>query len=203
MDDNVGKVLSTLKENGLEENTLVIFTNDNGGPQGTGTSNYPLKGHKGNLYEGGVRVPWAMSWPSVIPPGSVIDDPISTLDILPTVFDAADQPIDPNWGLDGRSMLPLLKDPQASMPDRALYWRRKGVEGPIAIRYQDWKIREASGPDRSRPELYNLAVDVGEAHNVASEHPEVVARLMAMLNAWESELATPLWGPGNPGFTPQ
>ncbi len=73
MDDNIGKILAALKEHGLEENTLVIFTNDNGGPQGTGTSNLPLKGHKGSLEEGGIRVPWAMSWPAVIKPGSVIN----------------------------------------------------------------------------------------------------------------------------------
>ena len=203
MDDNVGKVLASLKENGLDENTLVIFTNDNGGPEGMGTSNYPLSGHKGTLSEGGIRVPWAMSWPSVITPGSVIDSPISTLDILPTIFDMADEPIDPDWQLDGRSLLPLLKDPHAILPDRTLYWRRKGVEGPIALRHQDWKLLFSRDLENARPQLFNLADDVGEINDVSNEHPEVVARLMTMLNAWESELVTPLWGPGSPGYISQ
>jgi arylsulfatase A-like enzyme len=199
MDDNVGKILSALENNGLKDSTLVVFTNDNGGPQGTGTSNFPLKGHKGSLEEGGIRVPWAMSWPNMINPGSVINEPIIALDILPTVFDVAGEPVRVDWKLDGRSMLPLLKDPKAKVPQRTLYWRRKGVEGPIALREGDWKLLMRNSP-QGKPELYNLDTDIGESRNVAAENPEIVARLTSKLSAWESELTTPLWGPGSLGF---
>ena len=140
-----------------------------------------------------------MSWPRVIKPSSVINQPIITLDILPTIFDAADKLVDLAWELDGRSMLPLLKDPDAKVPDRTLYWRRRGIEGPIAIRDQHWKLLLRNSGD-SVAELYNLAADVGETQNVASDHPAVVARLSAKLHGWESELGNPLWGPGSPGF---
>jgi len=199
LDDNVGKVLATLRKSGLEENTLVIFTNDNGGPQGTGSSNHPLNGHKGSLYEGGVRVPWAMSWPGVILSGSVIDHPVSTLDILPTVFEAAGKPVDAAWKLDGVSLLPLMKEPQTKTPARTLYWRRKGIEGPIALRDGNWKLLLRNNFN-STPELYDLATDIGESNNVADKHPEVVTRLTAKLDKWESQLVAPLWGPGSPGF---
>lgn len=200
MDDNVGKVLSTLANTGLNDNTIVIFTNDNGGPGGKdSTSNYPLRGYKGGLYEGGVRVPWAMAWPGVIEPGSVIDTPIITLDILPTVFEAAGEPIDPYWELDGNSLLPLFGASRAPFPDRTLYWRRSGIEGPISLRDGDWKLLARNSPNK-KPELYNLASDIGESNNLATEHPEVLKRLLEKLNAWENDLVTPLWGPGSQNY---
>ncbi len=200
LDDNVGKVLATIANNELADGTMVIFTNDNGGPGGKdSTSNYPLKGHKGSLNEGGIRVPWAMSWPGVISPGSVIDEPIITMDILPTVIEAAGGRVDPDWRLDGRSMLPLLKNPQGKREERTLYWRRSGIEGPIALRDGKWKLLSRNSDD-NKPELYDLSTDIGEKNNVASQNPKILKRLMQKLDSWESELVTPLWGPGSPGF---
>ena len=200
MDDNVGKVLSTLENTGLNDNTIVIFTNDNGGPGGKDpTSNYPLRGYKGGLYEGGVRVPWAMAWPGVIEPGTVIDTPVITLDILPTVFEAAEKPIDPAWELDGHSLLPLFGASRTAFPERTLYWRRSGKEGPISLREGDWKLLARNTPDK-KPELYNLASDIGESNNVATQNPKVLKRLMTKLDDWEAQLATPLRGPGSPSY---
>lgn len=195
MDDNVGKVLSTLENNGLNDNTIVIFTNDNGGPGGKdSTSNYPLRGYKGSLYEGGVRVPWAMAWPGIIEPDSVIDTPVITLDILPTVFEAAGHTVDPAWELDGDSLLPLFDGSRKPFPDRTLYWRRSGNEGPISLRDGDWKLLVKNTPDQ-KPELYNLALDIGESTNVAEQHPKVLKRLTAKLYAWEKELVAPFGVP--------
>jgi arylsulfatase A-like enzyme len=200
LDDNVGKVLSTIENNGLNNNTIVIFTNDNGGPGGKdSTSNYPLRGYKGNLYEGGIRVPWAMSWPGVIKAGSVINTPVTTMDILPTVFEAAGESVAPEWELDGNSLMPLFGASENQFPKRALYWRRHGIEGPIALRDENWKLLARNTPDQS-PELYNLASDIGESRNVASQNPKVLKRLQSKLGAWEAQLVTPLWGPGSPGF---
>ncbi len=200
MDDNVGKVLSTLENTGLNDNTIVIFTNDNGGPGGKdSTSNYPLRGYKGGLYEGGVRVPWAMAWPGNIEPGTVIDTPVITMDILPTVFEAAREPVDPSWQLDGDSLLPLFGASRNSFPKRTLYWRRSGIEGPISLRDGDWKLLDRNTPD-GKPELYNLASDLGESNNVASKNPKIFKRLKAKLDAWEAQLTTPLWGPGSENY---
>lgn len=200
LDDNVGKVLATIENNGLNDNTLVIFTNDNGGPGGKdSTSNYPLRGYKGSLYEGGIRVPWAMSWPGVIAPGSVIDTPVITMDILPTIFEAAGEPVATEWELDGTSLLPLFGASKNPFPERTLYWRRSGINGPIALQEGNWKLLARNAPDK-KPELYNLSSDIGESKNVASQNPKVLKRLQSKLDAWESQLVAPLWGPGSPGF---
>ena len=195
LDDNVGKILSTLEKCGLEDDTLVIFTNDNGGPgpDKTGANNFPLKGYKGHLDEGGIRVPWAMRFPGVIQPGSVVDQPVITLDILPTLIELTGESVDPAWKLDGLSLLPLLRDSNAKLSDRTLYWRRNGPDGPIAIRDQDWKLIILRNSPHATPQLYNLATDVGEENDVSSEYPEVVTRLLGKLKSWESELSVPLW----------
>jgi arylsulfatase A-like enzyme len=200
MDDNVGKILATLENHGLSESTIVIFTNDNGGPGGKdSTSNFPLRGHKGSLYEGGVRVPWAMAWPSVIRPGTVVDTPVITMDILPTIFDASGEPIPEDWALDGDSLLPLVGVSPVAFPERTLYWRRHGSKGPIALQDANWKLLERNAPD-GEPELYNLAQDIGEQHNIAIQHPDVLSRLQAKRAAWETQLVEPLWGPGSAGY---
>ncbi|MEX0321713.1 MAG: sulfatase-like hydrolase/transferase [Puniceicoccaceae bacterium] len=200
MDDNVGKILSAIENNGLNENTIVIFTNDNGGPGGKdSTSNYPLRGYKGQLYEGGIRVPFAMAWPGEIKPGTVINTAITTMDILPTVIEANGKAVPDDWELDGNSLMPLFGLSESTFPERILYWRRRGIEGPIAIREGNWKLLDRNAPD-GLPELYNLNTDIGETTNVAKEYPAVLNRLHKKLQAWESELGTPLWGPGSPGY---
>jgi len=177
-----------------------VFTNDNGGPGGKeSTSNYPLRGYKGSLYDGGIRVPWAMSWPGVIKAGSVINTPVITMDILPTVFEAAGESVPAEWELDGSSLMPLFSASKNQFPKRTLYWRRRGSKGPIALREENWKLLLRNTSDQ-KPELYNLATDIGESRNVAPENPKVLKRLQSKLDVWESQLVTPLWGPGSPGF---
>ncbi len=195
LDDNVGKVLSALTENGLEDNTLVIFTNDNGGPgpDKTGASNFPLKGFKGSLDEGGIRVPWAMRFPGVVVPGTVIDQPVITLDIIPTLLDFAGRTIDREWRLDGLSLRPVMEDPQSLLPERTFYWRRNGPGGVIAMRHRDWKLIYSRKEQNPTPQLYDLAKDVGEANDLAPLYPDLVVRLQAMLENWESEMTVPLW----------
>ena len=200
MDDNVGSILATIENFGLNDDTIVVFTNDNGGPGGKdSTSNYPLRGHKGSLYEGGIRVPWAMAWPGVIEPGTVINSPVITMDLLPTLFQAAGESIEESWRLDGQSLMPLFGASKGTFENRTLYWRCHGIEGPIALRQGKWKLLDRKTPDGS-PELYDLSTDVGEKNNLSARHPKILAHLRAHLDDWESELVAPLWGAGSTGY---
>lgn len=194
LDANVGKVLDCLKAEGLDQNTLVIFTNDNGGQTQLGANNFPLKGHKGELTEGGVRVPWAIRWPGKIKPGSVIDDPVISLDLVPTFVELAGGQIEESWKLDG---IPLTKRLQGGdpLPERPLFWRQHGSSGNRSMRLGKWKLHH----DRKaglEPELYDLSNDIGEKIDLAAKEPEQLKSMLSQLDAWESELIEPLWGPG-------
>lgn len=199
LDDNVGKILKSIKDNGIEDNTIVIFTNDNGGQTSTGAMNTPLKGKKGGLWEGGVRVPWAMRWPGKIKAGGVIDEPIISLDILPTFVEATGNRVGEGWNLDGRSFLPLLTGAAHSQPTRALHWRQHGSKGSISLREGKWKLIHNRGEAGAQPELYDLSQDPGESKNLAAQQPEVVAGLLVKMKDWEKQLKEPLWGAGAPG----
>ena len=177
LDDNVGKILMALKKNGIEENTLVIFTNDNGGQTKTGANNGKLRGRKGTLWEGGIRVPWAMRWPAKIKPGQVIDDPIISLDILPTLLAAAGRSVDVSWKLDGRSFLPLLTGEKKSLPTRTLFWRQGGSRGKIALREGSWKLIHNRNETGAKPELYDLGSDPSETNNLTSTQEELLTKL--------------------------
>ncbi len=188
MDDAVGAVLKALRDNGLEENTLVVFHSDNGGPTASTTSsNGPLRGFKGQVLEGGVRVAYMMQWKGTIPPGTVDARPVIQLDIAPTLLAAAGGKA-PADAFDGANLLPYVKSGGDSKgkPHEALYWRFGDQD---AIRKGDWKlVRMGTGP-----ELYNLADDIGEKTNLAGKNPEKVKELQADLEKWESKLAQPLW----------
>lgn len=198
LDDNVGKILKTIKDSGIEDNTLVIFTNDNGGQTATGANNGKLKGKKGTLWEGGVRVPWAMRWPAKIKPGSVINDPIISMDILPTVVEMSGNKVDVKWKLDGRSFLPLITGEKKSLPTRTLHWRQGGSKGPIALRKGKWKLVHNRKETGAKPELYDLSNDIGETKNLATEKPDILKGLLEKMKTWESQLKEPLWGAGSP-----
>ncbi len=211
LDQSVGRVLDTLERLGLDDNTLVIFTSDNGGlTQRYGvhdnfTENIALRRGKGSAYEGGVRVPAIVRWPGVTQPGQVCDEPVMTIDYYPTILEvsgaAGDAPH--NAGIDGRSLVPLLRDPSASI-DRQLYWHyphyHAGGDSPYsAVRAGSWRLIEFHEDDSIR--LYNLADDLGETTDLAEKQPDVARRLRADLHAWRDEVNAQLPTP-NPDYDP-
>jgi arylsulfatase A-like enzyme len=189
LDDAVGRVLAKVRELGQEEQTLVVFTSDNGGPTPSTTSfNGPLHGVKATTWEGGVRVPFCIQWKGKIPAGQTFDHPIIQLDVLPTALAAAGVATDPSWKLDGVNLLPYLTGEKAGSPHQTLYWR---FGEQWAIRHGDWKLvvaRLGSG----QPELYNLAEDIGEQSNLATRNPEKVRELQALYDRWNAEQAPSL-----------
>ena len=191
LDDGVGRLLATLKANGLDDNTLLFFINDNGGATSNGSDNGPLRGMKGSKWEGGVRVPFMVKWPARLKAGKVYDHPVISLDIQATAIaagggDAGKQP----KPLDGVDLIPFLTGESAKAPHDALYWRR-GVAA--AVRQGPWKlIRSESNP----PILVNLEDDLGETQNLASGNPRIVERLSGLLSDWEKGLAPPKWREG-------
>jgi len=212
MDDAIGRVMATLRSQGLEERTLVVFFNDNGGPTMPGTTingskNTPLRGSKRQTWEGGIRVPFAFSWKGTIPAGRVDRRPIIQLDVLPTALAAAAVTVQPSWKLDGVNLLPFLTASAAGRPHGELYWR---LGNHMAIRSGDWKLlRTSEGPlvvgtfdsleTLADAELYNLATDIGETKNLAASEPARVRELAETWLRWNKELAKPLWGPGAGG----
>ena len=200
LDDNVGKILAQLKKEGLDDNTLVIFTNDNGGQTMTGANNSPLSGKKGGLLEGGIRVPWAMRWPGKIKPGSVINDPIISLDILPTMVEmsGSEAHLKPEWKLDGISILSRITGKSEALPVRPLYWRQHGSKGDRSMRQGNWKVHHARSA-KIEPKLYDLSTDISEQSDLSAKHPEILKAMTTKLDKWESQLIEPLWGAGANG----
>lgn len=192
MDLAVGKVLAKLDELGLAENTLVIFTSDNGGlstSEGWPTSNLPLRGGKGWLYEGGIREPLLVRWPGLIKPGTVVGTPVSSPDFFPTLLDVAGVKPQPGQVLDGRSLVPVFKG--GSLPERALFWHyphygNQGGAPGAAIRRGDWKLIEWQ--EDGRTELFNVAADISEKNDLAAKEPARVAQLRNELHAWQKQV---------------
>jgi arylsulfatase A-like enzyme len=187
MDDAIGNVLAKLKDTGLEENTLVFFVSDNGGPPVNSSSNGPLRGNKAQTFEGGIRVPFFVQWKGRLPAGRVYDRPVIQLDILPTAVAAAGATVPGPAKLDGVNLLPYLDGTKAEAPHEALYWRF----GPqMAIRQGVWKlVRGPQGPTQ----LFNLASDVGEKNDLTAREPDKVRELTAAWKQWDGELAKPAW----------
>ncbi|MBU2878957.1 sulfatase [Aliiglaciecola sp. 3_MG-2023] len=187
LDRASGKVLDKLEELGLADNTIIVYTNDNGGPTDkNASSNWPLSGTKSNHLEGGIRVPFLMKWPGKLPQGKTYDKPISTLDLLPTFYEVAggEQYKKP---VDGVNLMPFLMGMKESKPHETLYWKK---ESRAAIRHNDYKLIRF--PDRPA-ELYDLKSDISELNNIAAEKPKLVKHLFKQLFAWELELERPLW----------
>ncbi len=207
MDDGIGKTLAALRSEALEENTLIIFFNDNGGPtmKGTtinGSSNAPLRGSKRQTWEGGIRVAFIIRWKGRLAEGQIDARPIIQLDVLPTALAAAG--VKSQGRFDGVNLLPFLSGKESGRPHEALYWR---LGENMAIRKGDWKlVRTWEGPlkeansstfnDLSTAELYNLAEDIGETKNLAAAHPAKVRELAADWQRWNKKLVKPLWPPG-------
>lgn len=194
LDDNVGKILKALDEAGAADNTLIIFTNDNGGQTQTGADNTPLRGRKGQVWEGGIRVPMAMCWPGKIAAGSVIDDPVSTLDFAPTVIRSAGGEVDSTWNLDGVDLTDRLTGKSKELDGRDLYWRTSGSSGPVAMRSGNWKLVYNRDEKGAAAQLFDLAADIGEENDLADTYPEQLKQMLTRLADWESQLIEPLWG---------
>jgi arylsulfatase A-like enzyme len=188
MDRACGKVLDKLKELGMDENTIVIFTNDNGGPSDTNASkNDPLSGTKANHLEGGIRVPFLLKWPGKIPSNSTYDFPISTLDLLPTLYSAGGGNSNTLAEIDGVDLFPYLTQKTSERPHNLLFWKK---ENRAAIRDRDWKLIRY--PDRPA-ELYNIKEDISELNNLALQYPDKVRKMYKELFNWELTLDRPLW----------
>jgi arylsulfatase A-like enzyme len=189
LDHSFGRILAKLDELGLTENTLVVFTSDNGGD--TRTSNFPLRGIKGMLYEGGIRVPAIARWPGHIEPGSSSDVPVCGIDMFPTFAAVAGSPVNKeSCLLDGQNLVPLFEGRNDALQGRNLFWYMPGYlpnrQAPAAvIRSGDYKLIHFFEDDHI--ELYNLRKDIGETTNLAAELPEITQKLKTKLDAWRDQ----------------
>jgi len=209
VDESVGRVLAKLDELKLADNTVVIFSSDNGGVGGyeaagvhskSVTNNAPLRGGKGMLYEGGVRDPFIVRWPGVVKPGSTCDQPCAHVDIFPTFLELASVKTLVKQTLDGVSLVPLLRNADATLAREAIYFHFPGyLEGdtgswrttPVgAIRAGDWKLVEFF--EDGKLELYNLKEDIGEKNNLAAKLPEKTRELHDKLVAWRKAIDAPM-----------
>jgi arylsulfatase A-like enzyme len=185
LDRSVGRVLDALQGNGLTDNTLVIFTSDNGGWEGA-TDNRPLRAGKGELFEGGLRVPLIVRWPGVTAPGTTNDTPVVSMDLSATILDAAGVRLAAGESLDGVSLRPLLRG--KALDRDALYFHyphyafHKSNRPGGAIRSGPYKLIRRYDDDSV--ELYDLAADPGERANLAARKPDLAARLDARLGRW-------------------
>jgi arylsulfatase B len=193
LDDSVGAVMDQLRKSGLEEDTLVFFLSDNGGPTLELTSsNHPLRGQKGQMYEGGVRVPFAMQWKGTIPPGQVFTKPVSSFDIFATAAANAEHVTAPEQ-VEGVDLVPYLTGTKEGRPHETLYWRQGGKAG---LRHGDWKIvRMGKRNDfgSSKWELYDLSQDISEEVNLAESNPERLEELVRIWEKLNGEMREPLF----------
>lgn len=190
LDDSVGEVLASLDRNGIADDTLIFFLSDNGGPTRELTSsNNPLRGEKGQLYEGGIRVPFLVRWPGRIPAGQVSDTPITSLDIFATANSIAGTSAPESQTLDGTDLLPHLTKRQP-IPERPLFWR---VGNRAALRLGDWKIvQQSDRPKDTAPwQLFNLTSDIGETKNLANQNPEKLKELTTHWTRINTEMIAP------------
>ncbi|AKJ64622.1 sulfatase [Kiritimatiella glycovorans] len=187
LDMNIGRLLDHLEETGQRANTLVVFISDNGGKPQNGGFNGPLRGHKGQVYEGGVRVPFIVSWPAALPAGRVCATPIISLDLLPTF--AAASGVEPGGKpLDGVNVLPWLRGTADGRPHEALFWERAQQRG---MREGDWKAVRRTENGRWR--LYELNSDPGEENDLSTQHPERLEAMKARYAEWWDTLAPSRW----------
>lgn len=190
LDDGVGRVLKKLRQEKLEENTLVVFVSDNGGPTKELTSsNLPLRGGKGLLYEGGIRVPFLLQWKGQLPAGQTYDQPVISLDLFATAAALSGLAgTETAAALDGVNLMPYLTGQNTGAPHQNLFWRR---HNSAALRQDRWKIvRHAAN---QAFELYDLAADLAETTNVAAKQPAKLAELQRLWDDWNRQNRAPLF----------
>ena len=188
LDDAIGVALAAVRDSGQERRTLMFFFSDNGGPIGersNGSSNAPLRGGKGMVYEGGVRVPFVVSWPGKIPAGKDYGWPVISLDVFVTALSCAGMPMPTDRKYDGVNLIPFLSGERADAPHERLFWRSAKVTG---MREGEAKLAR---PAEAQDELFDLKSDVGERRNLAAAQPKIAQALAATLAAWDKELVSP------------
>lgn len=209
MDESVGRIVRKLDEVKLTERTVIFFTSDNGGlsvkegPNTPATSNAPLRTGKGYLYEGGIRVPWIVSWPGAVQPGRVCPTPVSSVDFYPTILEMAGIRTAPGQGIDGVSLVPLLKQ-TGNIEREALYWHyphysNQGGKPGGVVRRGDYKLIEFY--EDGQRELYNLKDDLGETTNLADKLPEETVQLHKLLVQWRAAVGAQM-PTANPNYQP-
>lgn len=191
LDLGVGEIVNSLKKYDVFDNTLLIFLTDNGGSKTMSANNAPLRGFKQMDYEGGVRVPFIVSWPAELEGGKRCDVPMWSIDLFATALDATGLPMPKDKPLDGKSILPALKGETDKLHDE-LYWSSAGANGKWAIRSGNWKLVA----EKKRIELFDLEKDLGETTDLAAENPKVVDGLKDKYNAWLDEMADPVSNQG-------
>ncbi len=200
LDMGVGEIVKSLKQHDIFDNTLLIFLTDNGGSGAMHANNAPLRGFKQMDYEGGVHVPFIVSWPAQLEGGKKCDVPMWSIDLFATALDAAGLPMpkENEKPLDGKSILPALKGETDKLHDE-LYWSSAGANGKWAIRSGNWKLVG----QKNRVELFDLEKDLSETTDLAAKHPKVVSQLTDKYIAWLDEMADPVsnqekrWSPDN------
>lgn len=209
MDENIGRILDSLKQLNLEKETIIIFISDNGGlSTGSGpmspTSNFPLRAGKAWVYEGGIRVPLIINFPGVITPGLTINEPVVSTDLYPTILELAGLPLKPEQHVDGVSLAGMLRGKTKQLEREAIYWHYPhyhhiNTMGPAgAVRMGDLKLVESF--ETGRVELYNLRADIGETKDLSSKMPELTAKLTKMLRDWREKTGAVLPA-RNPDYT--
>ena len=190
LDRGVGRVLQSLEDNGLTENTIVIFTSDNGGAGYIGISdvNKPFRGWKITNFEGGIHVPYFVKWPSKIKAGTTYKEPVHHFDIYSTIADAAGATVPANVEVDGVSLLPYARGEEKGKPHETLFWRAGDYR---TVRHNNWKM--AVVPQLSKTWLFNLSEDPGETTNLAGANPDVVDELMILLEEHNAQMVPPKW----------
>ena len=189
VDEGVGKINSLLTNLGLRENTLIIFLSDNGGRLDA-ANNGQFRGHKGMLFEGGIRVPFTMSWPAKLPKNITYTQPISSLDIFSTSLAAADIKVNKNLQLDGKNLIPYLKNKVKTPPHEILFWRVANGE-EYAVRKGNFKLIKSAYKKNTM--LFDLSNDEMETKDISLENPKIYKKLKSLYNKWDKDLALPKW----------
>ncbi|MDG1731253.1 MAG: sulfatase-like hydrolase/transferase [Algibacter sp.] len=188
VDDGVGNILRTLKKNGIDENTIVVFLSDNGGPeQKNASDNGLLKGGKSDLFEGGIRVPFAMRWKGVIPENQTYTHPVSSLDIMATIVAQNDIKINKDRPLDGVNLIPFLTGKNKSKPHDMLFWR-KWEQNAMAIRQGNYKLVSNTQQQKNKPKLFDISKDISEKTNIQLSKKELHNILLKEWNIWNDQM---------------
>ncbi|MBI1337305.1 MAG: sulfatase-like hydrolase/transferase [Phycisphaera sp.] len=190
VDDGVGRVLDKLHELKLDDNTIVFFLSDNGGPDSNGSNNWPLRRHKGTPFEGGIRVPFAVRWTGKIPAGTVYDKPVSSLDIAATIAHHSGAKPAQDKPLDGVDLVPFLDGSDKTTPHPQLYWRFYNKELYV-VREGDTKLIYKDG---ETDQLYDLGKDIGEKSNLYQDHADEITALRSLIDEWKKPMVGPLSG---------